>query len=567
MSNVAATPSLPILVQNAKPTSENTRRCANFHPTIWGDYFLDHVPALMEVDEIKEEHIRILKEKVRKMLVLVNDRALTPKDANLIDSIQRLGLYYQFEHEIDDVLQHIHRNYVENGIITFNGDLHSIALVFRLLRQQGYNISSDVYKKFKNEQGKFNDRLVADVEGMLSLYEAAHLRIHGEDILEEALAFTSSHLELMMTTQLCPSLATRINHSLKRPLRKNLPRLVARHYISTYENDPSHDKNLLLLAKLDFNMLQRQHHKEISDITKWWKDLDFATKLPFARDRMVEAYFWILGVYFEPQYSLGRRLMTKVISVTSIIDDIYDVYGTLEELQLFTEAIKRWDISCMDFLPEYMRSCYQALMDVYKEIEQEMSKEGRALFVTYAKNEMKRLVEAYLAEAIWFNSNYIPTMEEYMDVALVTSAYRMLIATAFLGMGSIATEKAFQWLTNDPKIVKASTIIGRLMDDIVSNEFEQKRGHVASALECYMKQHSVTKQEANHEFYRQVTSAWKDINEECLDPTEVPKPLLMRVLNLSRVIDVLYKDGDCYTNSKGSTKDDVEALLLNPWPV
>ncbi|XP_027356306.1 (-)-germacrene D synthase-like isoform X3 [Abrus precatorius] len=438
----------------------------------------------MEVDEIKEEHIRILKEKVRKMLVLVNDRALTPKDANLIDSIQRLGLYYQFEHEIDDVLQHIHRNYVENGIITFNGDLHSIALVFRLLRQQGYNISSDVYKKFKNEQGKFNDRLVADVEGMLSLYEAAHLRIHGEDILEEALAFTSSHLELMMTTQLCPSLATRINHSLKRPLRKNLPRLVARHYISTYENDPSHDKNLLLLAKLDFNMLQRQHHKEISDITKWWKDLDFATKLPFARDRMVEAYFWILGVYFEPQYSLGRRLMTKVISVTSIIDDIYDVYGTLEELQLFTEAIKRWDISCMDFLPEYMKSCYEALMDVYKEIEQEMSKEGRASFVTYAKNE-----------------------------------------------------------------------------------FEQKRGHVASALECYMKQHSVTKQEANDEFNRQVTSAWKDINEECLDPTEVPKPLLMRVLNLSRVIDVLYKDGDCYTNSKGSTKDDVEALLLNPWPV
>ena len=56
---------------------------------------------------------------------------------------------------------------------------------------------------------------------------------------------------------------------------------------------------------------------------------------------MVEAYFWILGVYFEPCYSFARMAMTKVISLTSIVDDVYDVYGTLEELELFTEAIDR----------------------------------------------------------------------------------------------------------------------------------------------------------------------------------------------------------------------------------
>ena len=72
--------------------------------------------------------------------------------------------------------------------------------------------------------------------------------------------------------------------------------------------------------------------------------MNFERKLPFARNRIVEGYFWILGVYFEPQYSLGRRLMTKVISLTSAIDDIYDVYGTLDELQLFTEAIERFEV-------------------------------------------------------------------------------------------------------------------------------------------------------------------------------------------------------------------------------
>ena len=79
-----------------------------------------------------------------------------------------------------------------------------------------------------------------------------------------------------------------------------------------------------------------------------------------------------------------------------------------------------------------------------------------------------------------------------------------------------------------------------------------------------MKQHNVTKQDAINELHRQVISAWKDINEECLNPTEVPKFLLMLVVNLTRVMDVLYKDGDCYTHSKGSTKDNIIALLLNP---
>jgi len=67
-------------------------------------------------------------------------------------------------------------------------------------------------------------------------------------------------------------------------------------------------------------------------------------KLSFARDRLVECYFWSLGVHFEPQYSQGRLLLTKMIAFTSVMDDMFDAYGTFEELQLFTDVIKRFDI-------------------------------------------------------------------------------------------------------------------------------------------------------------------------------------------------------------------------------
>ena len=42
----------------------------------------------------------------------------------------------------------------------------------------------------------------------------------------------------------------------------------------------------------------------------------------------------------------------------------------------------------MDFLPEYAKHCYQALLGIYEEAIQELSKEGRAFCVINAKNEV-----------------------------------------------------------------------------------------------------------------------------------------------------------------------------------
>ena len=56
---------------------------------------------------------------------------------------------------------------------------------------------------------------------------------------------------------------------------------------------------------------------------------------------MVECYFWAMGVFHEPQYSRGRIMLAKTIAITSLIDDTFDAYGTIEELEIFTEAIQR----------------------------------------------------------------------------------------------------------------------------------------------------------------------------------------------------------------------------------
>lgn len=46
----------------------------------------------------------------------------------------------------------------------------------------------------------------------------------------------------------------------------------------------------------------------------------------------------------------------------------------------------------------------------------------------------------------------------------------MLSVTSFVLMGTVATREAFDWMSKDPLIVKASSVICRLSDDIVGHE-------------------------------------------------------------------------------------------------
>ncbi|KAG6746084.1 hypothetical protein POTOM_050597 [Populus tomentosa] len=440
--------------------NEIIRRTANFHPSIWGDQFISHLPKDKVREAIELQEIEKLREQFKRELLAAASNSSQQLD--LIDAIQRLGVAYHFETEIEEALQHIYNNRIDME----DEDLYNTALGFRLLRQHGYNVSCDIFNKFKDDKGYFKQP--NDARGILGLYEAAHLAVHGEDILDEALAFTTIHLKSMASSPNCP-LTAKVSHALNQPIRRGVPRLESRRYISIYQDDPSCNKTLLRLAKLNFNLLQDLHKEELAEITS--------------------------------------------------------------------------------------------------EIEEKLAKEGWSYRAHYGKEAMKVLVHAYFNEAKWFHENHIPTMEEYMPLALVTTGYSMLATVSFIGMGDMVTEQAFDWVFNRPKIVRASETICRLMDDVKSHKFEQERGHAASGVECSIRQYGLSEQEVYKEFHMQVVNAWKDINGECLKPTAVPMPLLERILNLSRVMDVIYKEEDGYTHVGQVMKNNVASLFIDSVPI
>ena len=119
-----------------------------------------------------------------------------------------------------------------------------------------------MFKKFTDEEGTFNETLKNDIKGIVSLYEAAHLRIHGESILDEALVFTT---EILRSIAASSELA---HHALKQPLHFGIRRVESRYFIDLFEQDESRNETLLRLAKMDYNRLQLLYRQELSQSLK-----------------------------------------------------------------------------------------------------------------------------------------------------------------------------------------------------------------------------------------------------------------------------------------------------------
>ncbi|CAH9100333.1 unnamed protein product [Cuscuta europaea] len=444
------------------------RPIVNFSPSLWGDRFYSF-SIDNQIAQGYEKEIEILKEQTRKMLLLASTSAEILK---FIDVLERLRIAYHFEKEIEDQLRLIYTATQEEA----NDDLEMAALKFRLLRQH------DVFSSFVDTNNRFKD--TSNVKDLLSLYEASFIRTHGDDLLEDALSFATARLQgAASLTQSSTTLEKLVLHALEQPLHTGMPRIETRFFISIYQQeDDSHRNDMLLhFAKLDFNFLQMLHKQELSEISRWWKELDFVTTLPYARDRAVECFFWALGVYYEPQYSKARVMLAKNILMVSILDDTYDAYGTIEELEVYTDAICKWDISEMDRLPNYMKISYKALLELFEADDADLSKSKRSYAVHHGKERMKELVRCYFIEAKWFIEGHQPQFAEYLHNSFVSCTYYLLATISCYGVNS-ADEQVFDWLMKNPKILEASVALCRTIDDLATFDVEKDRGQVIMGL-------------------------------------------------------------------------------------
>ncbi|KAM0944079.1 putative (-)-alpha-terpineol synthase [Dioscorea sansibarensis] len=548
---------------SSSSSSITQRRSANFQQTIWTN---DYLQSLKDDNFMKEKFTSRLENLKDATKHLLRENKDVIHQLKLIDILRQLGVAYHFEREIKDAIGAIY-GLMNINISILKDDLFSTTLLFRLLREHGFKVSQEVFDGFKDENGNFQLSIRNDIKGMLSLYEASHLVMEGEDTLDKARVFTTKHLKTILEEDnIDPILKEHVVHALEMPMHWRMLRLHAHWFIGMYEKEDNMNPNLLELAKLDFNMVQTIHQRELKQCSRWWATLNLLDgDLSFPRNRLVENYLLAMGYVPKLKFSFGRETLTQVNSLVTTIDDIYDIYGSLDELELFTTIVDRWDVNDIDCLPEYMKMCFLGLFNTTNDTAYKVLKMRNVNCIPYLRKSWLELCKAYLVEANWAHSDYKPKLQEYLDNAWISiSAFPIFFHSLFCISEAISKE-ALESLENFPNIMRQLFLIYRLCNDLGTSTEEVNRGDVKKSIQCYMHEKGVSETIAREYIKDLIRETWKELNTNIFtmsSPLDVCFSNL--AMDIARTAHCIYEHGDGYGVPKNETKDRVMKLLIKP---
>ncbi|KAL1537416.1 exo-alpha-bergamotene synthase-like [Salvia divinorum] len=539
---------------------EVIRRSANYEASVWDD---DYIQSLASpymgkkyVDQAKK-----LKDRVK---LLIHDTEDELDQLHLIDNLQRLGLSDHFKDQIAKMLDNIYeaQEWPEK-------DLHVTSLKFRLLRQHGCHVPQEVFCSLMDEEGNFKASLCEDVRGLVSLYEASYLSVEGESIMDLAKDFSLNHLTQRLVQITEPRLREQVWHALEVPLHWRVQKLETKWYIQAYEDTSEANLTLVELSKLDYNMVQATYQQELKQLSRynfsWYKETGLPEKMGFARHRLAESFLWTLGFVPEPHLGYSREMLSKSAVMTTIIDDIYDVYGTLEELQLFTHTIERWDINSLDSLPEYMKICFLALFNSVNELAYHILRDQGFNVISNLTNLWAELCRVYYLEARWFHSGYVPTTNEYLNAAWISVSGPLILFYGYFTTNPI-NKKELKSLEQYPGIIRWPSTVLRLADDLGTSSDEMKRGDVPKTMECYMKETGCSEEDARNHIKQLIDTALKRMNKEILMENPI-KNFGQTAMNLGRISLCMYQHGDGFGLPHSETKKNLVSLVVQPFPM
>jgi isoprene synthase len=513
-----------------------------------------------------KEKVEELEEKVTMMIVDYENGGMSNlRLLELIDNIERLGLGYRFHTHITRVLNKIAViNENSLGLEEADNDLYAVSLRFRLLRQHGYSVSQDLVRRFRDvTHGGLTGYPQTDVKTLLSIYEASYTGFDRETDLHEARLFATEHLLKINDHE--NDVMDHIYHALDVPLYRMIPRLEARWYIDAYGKRKDANQHLLDLAILDFNMVQSAHKRDLQEASKWWENLGLSRKLHFARDRVMECFFVSVAAEFDPQYSYCRVGLTKVCSLITILDDIYDVHGSLDELKVLTSAVKRWDIDAMKHMTEYLQVGFLALYNTVNEMGYTMLMSHGENIIPVLRRSWGELLGAFLVEAEWQESNYMPTLEQYLDNAWRSIAQKNVLTHGYVFTNQGIKKDATESLEKFADLFKWSSMISRLCNDLGTSTDEIARGKNLNAISCYMHENGVGEEVAREYVKTLRDEAWRKLIEARVACSEeATNPFVDMAVNLARFSDCVYRYGDEIGAPDARSKDRVLSVIIEP---
>ncbi|KAM7466074.1 hypothetical protein LguiB_013636 [Lonicera macranthoides] len=168
--------------------------------------------------------------------------------------------------------------------------------------------------------------------------------------------------------------------------------------------------DFLKLAVEDFNISQSKHREEINHLERWVIE-NRLNKLKLARQKTAYASFSAAATIFSPELSDARMSWAKNAVLTTVVDDFFDIRGSVPELVNLIQLVEKWNVNIeSDCHSEQVRIVFSALRRGISEIANQAFMYQRRSVTSHI---LLDLLESKLREAESSRDGYVPTTDGY----------------------------------------------------------------------------------------------------------------------------------------------------------
>ncbi|OMO76497.1 hypothetical protein CCACVL1_15623 [Corchorus capsularis] len=519
-----------------------------------------------------------------------------PMDEELIklglaNQILRLGLAEHFTPQIQDILAHVYRNYKNQEEVeksrnntSIATQLHKGSLAFRLLRMHGYNILPRSFCWFLNNE-EVRNHIEKNYEYfssvMLNVYKATDLMFPEEYELEEARSFSRKLLEKVVSKESgdvvdhftkFSSLQRMIEHELSLPWVARLDHLEHRAWIE--ENDMNAllpgktsfhrvsrltNEKLVRLAVADYELRQSIYKNEMAELKSWWTW--GLSDMGFGREKSMYCYFAVASSLLLPYDSDIRLMVAKSAILITVADDFFDMEGSLNELNILSDAVKRWD---GQGLSGHGETIFLALDDLVRDTAAKHLQQQGIDITSYLQQIWYETFASWLVEAKWSRSKHFPSMDEYLGTGMTSIAAHTLVLPASCLLKPSLPNSKISPAAEYETLTKLVMLVPRLLNDIQSYQKEMEDGKMNSVL-LYMKENPEADIDDSIAFVRNLLEEKrKELLKHSLMDGLSDLPIGSRHLHLScmKVFQMFFNSSNRYDSNSEMLQDIQKAIYI-----
>ncbi|XP_050232515.1 ent-kaur-16-ene synthase, chloroplastic-like [Mercurialis annua] len=337
-------------------------------------------------------------------------------------------------------------------------------------------------------------------------------------------------------------------------------------HLKTSSGINENNNELLALAIQRYNFCQSLYQKEYKDLERWIKVCRF-DELKFARVMLLYCYYPNTAVIVPPELADARISIAKNCIVATVIDDLFDVGGSMEELENLVQLVERWgEASTIGYCSEKVEIIFSAFEDMIKELDVIAFKHHGRSVEHHLVKIWHELLKSMMKEAEWTRENATPSLNEYLENAYISFALGPIchITTYFLG---ITLPEEVMTGSQIYDLFKYVSLVGRLLNDLKSFKREREQGKFNSvSLRVLHSQGSMTEEEALKETKRDIEMYRKELLRLAVHKEENSLPKIFRDFfwKFGNVMHYFYMDNDGYSNPKDEMENDANSILWEP---